>query len=561
MEDTLLNKVIGGCRIIVKIGAGGMGTVYKAHHLGLNKTVAVKILPPSFAREPERVKRFVREARAAAQLEHSGIVQILNINKAPAEQAGEPDIYFIIMQYVQGETLAQLLKAQGRMPIAEAARIIRDTAKALNVAHKKGVVHRDVKPENIMVTYDGEVKLMDFGLARVLDVASNLSQPGDILGTPHYMAPEQAQSMPVDGRADIYSLGVVYYYMVTGQRPFEGDTPISVIMQHINNQPVDPRQLSPDLPQDVCQVINKMMAKKPEDRYQKCDEVVADLDMITSSVAIPSAALAKPGSPSVVSPAEAGLQPNIVRKPLSASRQTGQAEQQPARPDITSGQSGRRLITYILGAGLAAVVLGLALAYMDKTNSKTKTPPTQPQPQPVTKTELDEKSERLKHLKATLTKRSSEFYNLIFNQNYDEAMKYFNPLIFEDFKRTRRERFSSGDMVKQWLKKVLELQSIGAEIKGVKVAGFKQGKIHFFPKDWPARPKEIGNADTQWAEVEITILVKTEQPAQLKEVPQQHLWGLDNNTWYFYPRKQEPKVDKPFGNTQDKPANRDKPDK
>jgi serine/threonine protein kinase len=496
-----------------------MGTVYKAHHIGLNKIVAVKILPSSFARDPERVKRFVREARAAAQLEHSGIVQILNIGKTSPETAGDTDIYYIVMQYVQGDTVAQMLRTNGKLPVPETSRIIRDTAKSLNAAHQKGIIHRDVKPENIMVTYEGEVRLMDFGLARVLDVASHLSQPGDILGTPHYLAPEQAQSMSVDGRADIYSLGVTYYYALTGQKPFDGDTPVAVIMQHINKQPLDPRQFSPEIPDEVCLVIQKMLAKNPDERYQNCNDLISDLETIMASSAVDAS------KDTAVSATSKTLIASDIAKPVP----------QPKRRS--------RMARYILGAGISAVIIGLALAAMEKKNSLSKPSPPQPsQDKPVTKPEIDDKSERVKHLKDALTKRSSEFYSLLLAQSYDELMPFFNPVVIDMLKKASGGKVTD-DVIRQRLKKLMQLQFDIAELQGLKVVGFRPNKINLMPRGWASRTKELMPADAQWAEIDMVLLVKSELNTQVQEAPQRHFWVLVNNVWYFHPRKDGSKPD------------------
>ncbi|MBI4835039.1 MAG: serine/threonine protein kinase [Planctomycetes bacterium] len=273
LKDSFIGRDLGTCELMRKIGEGGMGAVYLAHHKRLDKNVAVKILPVSFSKEEDRVKRFVREARSTAKLDHPNIIQIFDI------QLAKPGgFYFIIMQYIDGDNLDMRIKKQGKLPIPEAIRIIKSAASALGAAHSMGIIHRDIKAENIMLSKNGEIKLMDFGLARIGDSSSSISSAGDIMGTPHYMAPEQAKGEPIDHRADIYALGITFYYALTGKRPFDGATPVTVIMKHLNEEPPDPTLFAPDIPKNLVKILLKMMAKDPKSRYQSAQDLLNDLD-------------------------------------------------------------------------------------------------------------------------------------------------------------------------------------------------------------------------------------------------------------------------------------------
>jgi hypothetical protein len=268
--DPLVKKELGGCRIISVLGEGGMGVVYKAEDLSLSRIVALKILPKRVTRKPVLVERFKREARAAAQVEHPNIVQVYRVGE-------EGERHYIVMQYVQGEDLAGKVKEEGRLDHKTATKMVFNVAQGLQVAHEHGIVHRDIKPDNIMLTDKNEVKLADFGLARESRGDSDISSTGQVLGTPYYMSPEQCDGRPVDGRADIYSLGATFYYLVTGVKPFTGDTPYQVIMKHISEPLISPREFAPDLPEDVSDVIEKMMEKEPENRIPSADVLVEKL--------------------------------------------------------------------------------------------------------------------------------------------------------------------------------------------------------------------------------------------------------------------------------------------
>ena len=273
-EDSLVGQTIDRLRILKKLGQGGMGAVYKAEHLGVGRLSAVKILPQGLvARAPAAVDRFMQEAQAVAALDHPNIVAVYS--------AGEADgHHFIEMEYVEGEDVQARLRRDKRLSIEIATKIIIQTAKALAVAHKTNIVHRDIKPANIMVTTDGGVKVMDFGLAKDVEATNGLTVTGTILGTPYYMSPEQCETKPLDGRADIYSLGVTYFCLLTGHVPFKGESALALMYMHKSEPPPDPRTLAPELPVGVHRIIQKAMAKDPGARYQTCDDMVEDLETL-----------------------------------------------------------------------------------------------------------------------------------------------------------------------------------------------------------------------------------------------------------------------------------------
>lgn len=265
---------IGEYELIEKLGQGGMGEVYKARHPRLNTLVAVKILLPEIARDAAVATRFKREAMLAAKLQDADIIQVLDVQEADGK-------CFIIMQFVDGQSLEQRLSG-GRLGEVEALRVTAETARALAVAHDHGIVHRDVKPSNIMLTRTGRIKLADLGLSKCRDEDSPaLTESGVGLGTPHYIAPEQARdTSAADSRADIYSLGATLYHMVTGATPYDGKGPCDIILKHINEPLTDPRRLAPGLSEDTASLILRMMEKDPSKRIGTCRDVAAEADRI-----------------------------------------------------------------------------------------------------------------------------------------------------------------------------------------------------------------------------------------------------------------------------------------
>jgi tetratricopeptide (TPR) repeat protein/predicted Ser/Thr protein kinase len=257
------------------IGRGGMGAVFRARDTQLDRTVALKILTPTDLPGDEIKERFLREARAGAQLNHPGIVTIYEVG----EDEGQ---HYIAMEYVQGRTLRQLLQ-EARPSPQEVIDIIVATGRALGAAHKQGIIHRDIKTDNVMVAEGGEVKVMDFGLAKMVD-ASVLTKEGEIMGTVAYMSPQQATGEPIDYRSDIFSLGVVLYELLTGQRPFSGDQEIAIVFSLLNEEPMGVRELNPEVPRELEQIVFKALQKEPQDRYDQVVQMVADLEKVRQAL-------------------------------------------------------------------------------------------------------------------------------------------------------------------------------------------------------------------------------------------------------------------------------------
>jgi serine/threonine-protein kinase len=256
--------------IVRHLARGGMAEVYLAHDQLLDRRVALKVLFPEFARDPAFVQRFRREAQAAANLNHPNIVAVFDWGE-------EDGTYFIVMEYVEGRSLREAIQADGPLYPNLAADLASDIAGALGYAHRNGVVHRDVKPGNILLTPQGQVKVTDFGIARAAGTNENLTQTGSVMGTATYFSPEQAQGLPVDARSDVYSLGIVLYEMVCAVPPFAGESPISVAYKHVREEAPRPSVVNPDVPASLENIILTAMAKSPDARYASADDMRADL--------------------------------------------------------------------------------------------------------------------------------------------------------------------------------------------------------------------------------------------------------------------------------------------
>lgn len=271
--DALVGRVIDGCKIIKKIGQGGMGVVYLAIHESLNQEFVLKILNPALTGAEDTVDRFFREAQACAQLNHPSIVAIQNVGQ-------DNGVYYIRMEFIEGETLEDLLKDDSQLDWREATRLCLQVADALAHAHQKGMIHRDIKPENIMKMPDGAVKVMDFGLAKHVHSSAKVSVTGQIVGTPFFMSPEQAGGKPTDARSDIYSLGVTLYYMVTGVKPFNGKNLQEIFLKHFFYAPESPKIYNDALPESLCEVVKTCLKKKKKERYQSAKALARDLQAI-----------------------------------------------------------------------------------------------------------------------------------------------------------------------------------------------------------------------------------------------------------------------------------------
>lgn len=271
-EPDLSGRSLGDFRLLRRLGRGAMAEVYLAEQCSLNRQVAVKVLKSQLASDATYVKRFQREAQAAASLVHANIVQIHEVGCIDG-------IYFIAQEYIQGMNLRQWLARHGTADLRMAVLVMWQVAGALAKAAEQGIVHRDIKPENIMLARSGEVKVADFGLARVSTAAEglDLTQVGMTLGTPLYMSPEQVEGKPLDPRSDLYSFGVTCYFMLAGSPPFAGETALAVAVQHLK-KPAEPLEnVRPDLPPALCRIVHKMLAKAPEQRYQSARDLLRDL--------------------------------------------------------------------------------------------------------------------------------------------------------------------------------------------------------------------------------------------------------------------------------------------
>jgi len=268
---------IAAYRIVRLLGKGGMGAVYLAEDNTLNRPVAIKIISEKQAQDTHGRNRFLREARAMATIDNPHVIRVHSFG----EFSGQP---YIVMEYVDGTTLAERIKHEGPLPVNEALRILRYIVDALEAAWEKQIVHRDIKPSNILVDKKGRIRVADFGLARPVQLAddASLTQSGSVVGTPHYISPEQAQGQTVDFRSDIYSLGVVLYEMLVAERPFEGTTPFSIVNKHLNTPMPSPKQKRPELPDSIVSLVYSMTRKKADKRPSSYSQLREKIDSISN---------------------------------------------------------------------------------------------------------------------------------------------------------------------------------------------------------------------------------------------------------------------------------------
>lgn len=307
MIDADRQQQIPGYKVLGKLGAGAMATVFKAKQVSLDRMVAIKVLPKKYSSSPQFIERFYAEGRSAAQLNHPNIVQAYDVGKAG-------DLYYFVMEFVDGRTVYDDIVKHKRISEAEAIDIVIQIADALQHAHEKGLVHRDVKPKNIMITKEGVAKLADMGLARAIsDKEAAEAEQGKAFGTPYYISPEQVRGeVKIGAPADIYSLGATLYHMVTGSVPFDGKNPSAVMHKHLKAELVPPDHVNPKLSAGISEVIEMMMAKDPRARYQSCKDLLVDLravrkgqtPVIAHKDVIPAADIASLAQAEAAAPAE-----------------------------------------------------------------------------------------------------------------------------------------------------------------------------------------------------------------------------------------------------------------
>jgi serine/threonine protein kinase len=278
-QNDLTNQSIAGFSILHRLGVGGMSSVYLAFQESLHRHVALKVMRSDFVGSSDHEQRFLQEARAVAQLMHPNIVQVYDIGKFES-------IHYIAQEYVPGSNLHSYIQRRGALPLAESVSILWQATAALQKAASIGLVHRDIKPDNILLTPDGEAKVADFGLARSRGQSQNLTAVGVTLGTPLYMSPEQIQGLTVDSRSDLYSLGATAFHMLSGRPPFSGETALALAMQHLQAEVPSLATLRPDLPPALVKIVHKLLAKSPDERFASAMELARALrEVVDSSLA------------------------------------------------------------------------------------------------------------------------------------------------------------------------------------------------------------------------------------------------------------------------------------
>jgi ligand-binding sensor domain-containing protein/tRNA A-37 threonylcarbamoyl transferase component Bud32 len=299
--ETLIGSQLGAYQILEQIGRGGMATVYKAYQASMDRYVAIKVLPRHLSEDRSFVERFNREARILARLEHPHIL--------PVHDYGEQNgLTYLVMRYVEAGTLKDLIAREGPPDLKEVARILEQVGGALDYAHGQGVLHRDIKPSNVLIDSRGDTFLTDFGIAKLVAETASFTASGAMIGTPAYMSPEQCQGEPVDARCDVYALGVLLYEMVTGQVPYEAETPLAVVLKHIHAPPPLPRTVRPDLPESVERVILKAMAKTPAERWPTPREMVEALNQAVGGLS---------GATGPTVPSAPGLAPTVIKRQVT----------------------------------------------------------------------------------------------------------------------------------------------------------------------------------------------------------------------------------------------------
>jgi eukaryotic-like serine/threonine-protein kinase len=368
--DSLIDTLFDGrYRIQRKLGAGGMADVYLAEDQELGRRIAIKILNSRHGNDDQFIERFRREAKNAAALNHPNIVSIYDRGEAE-------DTYYIAMEYLDGRTLKELIVGRGAAPINVAIEYARQILSALRFAHRHGIVHRDIKPHNVLVDGEGRVKVTDFGIARA--GTSQMTETGSIVGTAQYLSPEQARGGEVDPRSDLYSLGVVLYELLTGKTPFDGETPVEIAMKHLSNTPKPPSKLRPDVPPELDMVVMRALAKNPDDRYQSADEMEADLERVArgarvSAATVDTATQVMRRPAAAVAGAEMATAATMIAPPAEAPAGAPPAILE--EEEIVGGDEGRPIWPWLVaGAFIIAAVIAGFFVWQELSGSKVQVP-------------------------------------------------------------------------------------------------------------------------------------------------------------------------------------------
>ena len=341
-----MSKIFGGrYEVLERIGAGGMAIVYKAKDLLLNRVVTIKVLREQFVTDEDFIRRFRREAQSAASLSHPNIVSVYDVGK-------EEDTEYIVMEYVEGRNLKEIIREFAPLSSDQTINLARQITGAIQNAHEHHIIHRDIKPHNILVTADGHAKVTDFGIARAVSSAT-VTHTGDIIGSVHYLSPEQAKGLQSNEQSDIYSLGIVLYELLTGKVPYDGETPIAIALKHLQEQPVLPSKLNPKIEKELEAVVMRAIAKSPEQRYLSTKDLLEDLDHIQAGRPITRLEIPVGFDPEATQTHQ-GM--GDILKPIMV---TDSVENNPPTPKPKNKKRWR----WIVGGLLLLLILGLGMAF------------------------------------------------------------------------------------------------------------------------------------------------------------------------------------------------------